>query len=392
VTARGLRRAVAAVLVTVAGLGSAGVLSPVVAVATAAPTAAHVPVYAYFYQWFDRGSWTRAKQDYPLAGKYSSDDPHVVRNQVTAARSTGIDGFLTSWKSTPSLNRRLTLLLQVAHDENFDVGVVYEALNFQRTPLPITTVRRDMLKLVRDWGPDLTSRFYHRPVIVWTGIDQYPVADVAAVRAALGSSAYLLAASKSVDEYRRVAGTVDGEAYYWSSANPRSPFTRQKLVEMSAAVHRRHGIWIAPAASGFDGTTLGHSRVIDRDKGQTLRRSLDNAYASTPDAVGVISWNEWSENTYIEPGRRYGTEELGVLRRYLATREGRPSTSPQATVPRSAPRGTWSGLQAVLLLTIVMAVGVVGLTVRVSGRERRSDLHEAGLHRPDRFDQLDRIH
>jgi hypothetical protein len=385
-----VRRAVLAVLLAALGVGASA--GP--ARATPPPARPHVPVYAYFYQWFDPGSWDRAKQDYPLAGRYSSDDPHVLRDQVTAARGAGIDGFLTSWKSTPNLNRRLTLLLQVAHDEKLDIGVVYEALDFQRKPLPIATVRADLLYLVRRWGSDLRSSYYHRPVIVWTGTDQYPVADVAAVRAALGSSAYLLAASKSVAGYQRVAAHVDGEAYYWSSANPRSASTRQRLLDMGAAVHRDRGLWIAPAAGGFDATTLGHSRVIDRRDGRTLVRSLDNAYASRPDAVGVISWNEWSENTYIEPGRRYGSEELDVLRSYLAARTGAsPSSSPPLSAPpaTSAPHGTWTGLKAVLLLTVVVAVGLVVLTLRVSDRGRR-DAREIGVHRHQADRKLDRIH
>ena len=52
--------------------------------ATSAP---HIPVSAYFYQWFDRSSWRRAKQDFPLAGRYSSDDPDVLRDQVVAAQA-----------------------------------------------------------------------------------------------------------------------------------------------------------------------------------------------------------------------------------------------------------------------------------------------------------------
>src|SRR6266480_2611584 len=90
--------------------------------ATTASPAKHVPVFAYFYQWYNPSSWDRAKQDLPLAGKYSSDDPHVLRDQIEAARAAGIDGFLTSWKSTATLNRRLDLLISVARSEQLDLG------------------------------------------------------------------------------------------------------------------------------------------------------------------------------------------------------------------------------------------------------------------------------
>ncbi len=37
-----------------------------------------------------------------------------------------------------------------------------------------------------------------------------------------------------------------------------------------------------------------------RKGGATLRRSSPRRAAS-PDAIGLISWNEFSENTYVEP-------------------------------------------------------------------------------------------
>lgn len=324
-----------------------------------------VPVFAYFYQWFDPTSWRRAKQDFPLAGRYSSDDEKTLRTQVQQASAAGIHGFLTSWKSTATLNRRLDLLVRVATPQGFDLGVVYEALDFQRRPLPVATVRSDLVHLVTRWGSGLRSRSFDRPLVIWTGTDQYSVADVQAVRAALGHHAYLLAASKSVAGYLRIADHVDGEAYYWSSANPSAPGTLKKLSAMGEAVHAHHGIWLAPGASGFDGRTLGHSRVIDRKGGQTLVKSLDNAFASAPDAVGVISWNEWSENTYIEPGERYGSQELNVLRTYLEQQQGLPAHRVAAvpSQPRSA-KASWNGLQATVLLSVITLVAVLWLTSR----------------------------
>lgn len=321
-----------------------------------------VPVYAYFYQWFTRPSWNRAKQDFPLAGKYSSDDPRVLRTQIREARSAGIDGFITSWKDTETLNRRLDLLVHIARDEQLDLGVVYQALDFSRSPLPVSKVAADMTLLVNRWGSSIRSSYFGKPVIIWTGTDQYSVADVQKVRTALGERVLLLAAAKSVEGYQRVAHLVDGEAYYWSSADPQSPGTAAKLQAMAAAVHAHQGLWIAPAAPGFDGRTLGHSRVIDRHGGKTLQRSLDDAYSADPDAVGVISWNEWSENTYIEPGERYGTQDLNSLAQYLRERRGEQvSLRPVATAGTHSPGGSWSGLRAAMVLATLTAGAGVGL-------------------------------
>ena len=347
--------------------------------APAASTSTPVPVYAYFYQWFTASSWNRAKQDYPLAGKYSSDDVPVLNEQITQARDAGINGFFTSWKNTAPLNRRLNLLITAAKPQHLDLGVVYEALDFSRHPLPVATVQRDMVFLVDNWGTALTSRYYGRPVIIWTGTDQYSTADVQAVKTALGNRAYLLAASRSVAGYQRVAGIVDGEAYYWSSADPTSSNAAVKLTALGAAVHAHHGLWFAPAASGYDGRDLGGSRVIGRNNGLTLQHSLDTAYQSSPDAVAVISWNEWSENTYIEPGAQYGDRELVVLKAYLQARNrGAPTGTGTGTDSSdSGGSSNWTGARAAvalgaLLLAMLILLPLLG---RRRSRERRRAAH-----------------
>jgi len=360
-----------------AGSGSTALAStppsgPSGAPVPSASSSTPIPVYAYFYQWFNASSWDRAKQDFPLAGRYTSDDAHVLRNQVRQARGAGIDGFLTSWKSTDTLNRRLDLLVRIAHSESLDLGVVYEALDFSRHPLPVATVQHDLVYLVDRWGSSLTSRYYGRPVIIWTGTDQYTTAEVRAVKAALGNRAYLLAASRSVSGYERVANIVDGESYYWSSADPTSSATTAKLNALSHAVHAHHGLWFAPAASGYDGRSLGGTRVIGRDNGSTLVKSLDNAFASSPDAVAVISWNEWSENTYIEPGKKYGDRELLAFKVYrLARGRSIPPGLSDADSSQGDNSSGWTGAAAALTLGILTIATVLVVSLLGPLRSRR---------------------
>lgn len=369
-----LRRIGASLLFTALLLGMTVSMSgvPSASAMQSRSTSEDAPVYAYFYQWFNHSSWRRAKEDYPAVGRYSSDDPQVLRHQVNQARAAGLDGFLTSWKSTARLNHRLQMLLDVARPLHFDVGVVYEGLDFERRPLPIATVRWDMVELVNRWGDDLRSRHFGRPLIIWTGIDQYSIADIRSVRRALGDRAYLLASSKSAEAYRQIAGLVDGDAYYWSSANPGTSYTRERLAALASAVHQRNGIWLAPATAGFDGRTLGHHRVVPREGGQTLVRSLEDAFASRPDAVGVISWNEWSENTYIEPGGRYGGQELSVLTDFLH-RNGVVASPRGLTDSGGNSSGTsaWTGLRAGTVLSVVTLLAVGGLLLRSRPRRRR---------------------
>ena len=98
------------------------------------------------------------------------------------------------------------------------------------------------------------------------------------------------------------------------AVNPETnPTHAGKLVDIAAAVRAHRGIWIAPAAPGFDAREIGGTTVVERLGGETLREEWQAALNSIPDAIGVISWNEFSENTHIEPSLEYGMDTLEVL-------------------------------------------------------------------------------
>src|SRR5439155_15743171 len=112
---------------------------------TPATPAPAIPLFAYYYQWFDPSSWNRAKIDFPELGRYSSDDPNVMRQHIELAKAAGINGFIVSWKSTAVGNRRLHSLAQIAAQENFKLAMIYQGLDFSRNPLPPSRVAADFL-------------------------------------------------------------------------------------------------------------------------------------------------------------------------------------------------------------------------------------------------------
>jgi hypothetical protein len=87
---------------------------------------------------------------------------------------------------------------------------------------------------------------------------------------------------------------------------------------MGAAVHARRGLWLAPFAPGFDARLVGGTSVVDRRDGRTLQQEYATALNSSPDALALISWNEFSENTHVEPSVRNGTRYLDVLHELTA--------------------------------------------------------------------------
>jgi hypothetical protein len=275
-----------------------------------------IPVLAYYYIWFDTQSWERAKTDYPLLGRYSSSNVDVMRQHIQWAKEAGITGFIVSWKSTEKLNERLEKLIQVANEENFKLAIIYQGLDFEREPLPVEQVDADLSYFIEHYSEDQAFYLYDKPLVIWSGTWRFTREQVENVVLGKREHILLLASERNVDGYTRLADLVDGNAYYWSSVNPDTfPGYLEKLTAMSEAIHANHGLWIAPAAAGFDARLVGGTTVVDRKNGETLQIQYNTAIQSSPDAIGMISWNEFSENSHIEPSEKYGDRYLKVLSR-----------------------------------------------------------------------------
>ncbi len=342
--------------------------------ASGEPAAPHPPLLAYYYIWFDENSWDRAKTDYPLLGRYSSDDRAVMQKHIEWAKEAGIDGFLVSWKHTERLDRRLAQLIDVAEAANFKLGIVYQGLDFERHPLPAATVAADLDFFLDRYAGRDAFRIYDRPLIIWSGTWQFSTEEIESVAAPRRDRLMLLATEKNVDGFQRVEHTVDGDAYYWSSVNPETyPDYPGKLAAIGAAVHAAGGTWIAPAAPGFDAKLVGGTSVVVRNDGQTLRREVAAALESAPDAVGLISWNEFSENTHIEPSTRYGARYLQFIKdAYEGAIPGSRVAASTDGMDSSSPGGRRITYQLPLLGALVLAGGIsLGIVVRRSLTARR---------------------
>ncbi len=273
-----------------------------------------IPLMAYYYIWFNPQSWERAKKDYPTLGRYSSDDRAVMEQHIRWAKAVGIEGFIVSWKSTLQLDRRLELLMDVAAANNFHLWIIYQGLDFDRKPLPVEQIEADFEYFVKNYASHPAFSMYDRPVVIWSGTWEFSPEEVKRVTEPYRQQLMILASERNVKGYQRLAGLVEGNAYYWSSVNPATyPDYQGKLDEMSQAVHSGGGLWVAPAAPGFDAQMLGGKTVVDRNNGDTLRTQFQAASRSNPDVIGLISWNEFSENSHIEPSEQYGTQALDVI-------------------------------------------------------------------------------
>jgi len=316
-----------------------------------------IPVFAYYYIWFDSNSWNRAKMDYPLLGRYTSDDRAVMRQHILWAKAAGITGFFVSWKSTDVLNRRLDQLAQVAEEEDFKLAIIYEGLDFNRNPLSVSQIAGDMDYFIKQFSGRKAFQIFTKPMVIWSGTWKFTPQEIGQVTGTRRNSLLILGSERNLPGYQRLSNLVDGNAYYWSSVNP-DTFNgyQDKLSAMGAEVHKDGGLWIPPAAPGFDATQIGGTSTVDRKNGDTFRTQINTAMASSPDVLGIISWNEFSENSYIEPSQKYGSQYLDLLSQIdhmpLPNIGSFDSSDPSTTYPEIPPASKIIALSGIAVLIV----------------------------------------
>jgi hypothetical protein len=329
-----------------------------------------IPVLAYYYIWFDPSAWNRAKTDLPALGAYSSDDSAILRQHLQWAKQAGLHGLIVSWKNTPVLTRRLTQLATLAAQEDFKLSIIYQGLNVARRPLPIDQIAADLDYFVNGFAADPTFGAPGKPLVIWSGTWEFSRDEIAAVTVPRRDALLILASERNLPGYERLADLVDGNAYYWSSVDPdKDRGFADKLGLMGQAVHERGGLWIAPAAPGFDARLIGGTRVVDRHDGATLRREMDAALASLPDAIGLISWNEFTENSHIEPSQKFGSRYLDVLADILSA-QPRAIDNPDSSEPATTDDGShlgWLGVLAALAVPAPVLIARRGRRAKPQG-------------------------
>ncbi len=335
------------------------------------PTAPPVPpgsgprIFAYYYLWWSADHWHQALgSSYPLTASplplparldadgchpsasypgatvtdvpariYSQDDPGFIEADVREAAAAGLAGFAVNWigtgtaaqsSSSNPYSRRLQAMVDAVHRVNAE-GIPFKlwlSLKASASVLPPQAIANDLGYFARTYGTDpaFDRAPTGRPTVIWNGSRKYATATLRDISAAYRPSLRILGDETTWSADR--APYLDGDAYYWSSQDPyANPQSFDQLRALAAAV-RGSGrnpdgsekAWIAPLAPGYDKQLAGGGSCTPRRGGETLRRLFAGNGTTRPEAWALISWNEITEGTYIDPMTRYGRQDLDVVR------------------------------------------------------------------------------
>ncbi len=270
--------------------------------------------------------------DVPAQGLYNQYDESVYGEQISQAAQAGVTGFLVSWQGTGAdrqsprasgYDQRLSLMVKAVTNYNsthpgdpFHLALALSA--FGDYTRPARQITNDLAYFTHTYGRNQAFRnsFSSLPIVIIMDSRKYSLATVSAIWAAGHASAYLVG-DETQDSWARDAPYLDATSYYWSSEDPtRNSRAQGDLESLASQVHGDGKKWFAPFIPGYNTQLLGGS-CVPRNGVSTLESVWDVNATTDPDAWFGISWNEFVENTYLQPSDAYGSTYLNELRQLI---------------------------------------------------------------------------
>jgi len=288
-------------------------------------------IWAFYYLWYSQQSWQEPfLLDHPLQ-PYASNDVVALARHVDQAQAAGIDGFAASWWGPGDYtDANWAQLLDLAAQRGFWVIPYFETLG--PTSLPRSEAQ------IMAWLDYLLRTYRSHPA--WYKLDGRPVIVVWASRTVpLGTwqSIFANLRTRGLDALYLAIGlhdtsvlsVFDGLHEYGVF-----PFFRLGQIYQAAGTavraysmlhpSRPPALFVATLQPGCDDRALpGRTGVYwDRRNGDAYRYTFAAATKGRPDWLFITSWNEWWENTHIEPSVRYGDLYLRLTREFADAWKG----------------------------------------------------------------------
>lgn len=281
-------------------------------------------VLAFYYAWYDLGTWASDLTPDQPAQPYASSDPAIIDRHVSQAQAAGIDAFIQSWygpqEEDNQTESNFRTLLDVAATQGFRVAVDFETTGpFFPDKASVTDALRYLLSVHAKHPAYL--RYQGRPVVFFWRQERFSVDEWAAIRRELDPDHGSLWIAEGVDvSYQAV---FDGSHLYsiaWS------PDVEHTLTDWGYRIRRyesqngQNRLWVATVMPGYDDTHTDRKDAfaVGRRGGTYYRDTWSAALASQPDWIVITSFNEWVEGTMIEPSLSYGDLYLNLTRELAA--------------------------------------------------------------------------
>lgn len=289
-------------------------------------------------EFYPNGCRKIASHYYPLIGPYDSLDPAVLEYHVLLMKLGGIDGIIADWYGQENyldygaINQRTSAVADWARRAGLTFAICYEDRTVQvkvnngyiSAANALGNAQQSMLFLQANYfsAPNYLQ-IGNRPVLLNFG----PVYFKANSQWASIFSALTNPPAFFTEDNRYPAGMG---AFNWPpmwlsaggvlSANSLNSYLNNFETSGSAwpayisgAFPRFHDFYAQAGLASYG--------YLDDRNGCTLRETLSRALTNKSDIVQIITWNDFSEGTIVEPTVEHGYRDLGLIqdcrRQYL---------------------------------------------------------------------------
>jgi hypothetical protein len=284
-------------------------------------------VLSFYYPWYT------TYQDAGLAEQPSDPrstyDQAGVTSMTAQAKANGVDGFVVSWSGAAIDDTQMGLAVNAADTEGQVItGYIESAMSGGSYGSP--SEARELSWITQLLKYSSNSAFLKTsagvPIVFVYKMDELTAAQwqdlLSQLKTVYGEQVALVgddpdAAYLPYEYGVHNYGAVDTQA----NLTAYSFNTSLGLKEHAALYGGTSPLFVGTASPGYDDQALrgNQNPVVPRNGGTRYVQTWDAALAGEPDWMLVTSWNEWFEDTAIEPGTASGDAALGITGTESAT-------------------------------------------------------------------------
>lgn len=286
-------------------------------------------IWAFYYPWYDFGDWSSSiLKDKPKT-LYESNSQDSISTHIDQAKGAGIDGFLSSWQGPESYtDDNLKLMLDIADEKGFSVAVHLETQS-ENGPREKDEIFEWLKYIIINYGhhPAYAS-VNSKPLIViynslsipldtWKNIfEELEKEGCDATYIGMGYGIENLDLFDGIYEYN-IFDTQDLSGIYKKTSQSAQYYQMIKKLNEPK-------IFAATVMPGYDERLIPGRKggFKDREDGAFYKETFETAIASDPDFIFITSWNEWWEDSQIEPSELFDDKYLNMTKQYAKQYKG----------------------------------------------------------------------
>lgn len=290
-------------------------------------------VLAFYYPWYHRSEYGQSAVAERPKDPRSTYSQAGVSSMTAQAKANGVDGFIQSWAGASADGKQFRLALNAADRQHQVISGYLESVMATQGHL-LDGEQRELQWLVQLLKYRHNKAFLKTkggtPVVFVYTMDALSPAQWSDLLGKLHSTYHLNVALVGDDLGSTYLPYEYGMHYYNPVASPTS--MQQFVINIGLRLKGRAALFPSaskklialPVSPGYDPSQIRpHDTVVPRAGGKRYEQTWRAALLGQPDWILVTSWNEWFEDTAIEPGTRSGSRALAITREESAAWKAR---------------------------------------------------------------------